>query len=285
MFVVWLSFTALINLGSNFFSVGWMNLSLRNASSTLKNNLRAVKSARPWKSSFHSGICSTDNTGCIAPQLYSYLTYFVLLSSSGELVQIMMATANENLSAKFCNRVLKFFTKLFQLSKSTAVILIVKKMLSKDWGMLQMDLFVQIVVWANGEVLRAVPNGHIWRQSEKPPFKEGVRDENWIDGNRAIAFQTVSPQKLAWCFTQLYTKSDGSTCVKDEKKQAWERSSTLAYLLLHTWLIATEIGSTFMITCLGSYCGLWDWCWKAVEEWGSGTIQRSNKHIWSILMP
>lgn len=36
---------------------------------------------------------------------------------SGELVQIMMATANENLSAKFCNRVLKFFTKLFQLSK------------------------------------------------------------------------------------------------------------------------------------------------------------------------
>lgn len=39
--------------------------------------------------------------------------------SSGELVQIMMATANENLSAKFCNRVLKFFTKLFQLSKST----------------------------------------------------------------------------------------------------------------------------------------------------------------------
>lgn len=38
---------------------------------------------------------------------------------SGELVQIMMATANENLSAKFCNRVLKFFTKLFQLSKFT----------------------------------------------------------------------------------------------------------------------------------------------------------------------
>lgn len=44
---------------------------------------------------------------------------FVLscVSISGELVQIMMATANENLSAKFCNRVLKFFTKLFQLSK------------------------------------------------------------------------------------------------------------------------------------------------------------------------
>lgn len=41
---------------------------------------------------------------------------FPPLSCSGELVQIMMATANENLSAKFCNRVLKFFTKLFQLS-------------------------------------------------------------------------------------------------------------------------------------------------------------------------
>ena len=40
-----------------------------------------------------------------------------LLPFSGELVQIMMATANENLSAKFCNRVLKFFTKLFQLSE------------------------------------------------------------------------------------------------------------------------------------------------------------------------
>lgn len=44
-----------------------------------------------------------------------------LFLSSGELVQIMMATANENLSAKFCNRVLKFFTKLFQLSKSMPV--------------------------------------------------------------------------------------------------------------------------------------------------------------------
>lgn len=41
---------------------------------------------------------------------------------SGELVQIMMATANENLSAKFCNRVLKFFTKLFQLSKFIVVV-------------------------------------------------------------------------------------------------------------------------------------------------------------------
>lgn len=41
---------------------------------------------------------------------------------SGELVQIMMATANENLSAKFCNRVLKFFTKLFQLSKSSKIV-------------------------------------------------------------------------------------------------------------------------------------------------------------------
>ncbi|KAK7896704.1 hypothetical protein WMY93_022029 [Mugilogobius chulae] len=38
-------------------------------------------------------------------------------SFGGELVQIMMATANENLSAKFCNRVLKFFTKLFQLTE------------------------------------------------------------------------------------------------------------------------------------------------------------------------
>ncbi|XP_013766248.1 E3 ubiquitin-protein ligase UBR4 [Pundamilia nyererei] len=38
-------------------------------------------------------------------------------SFSGELVQIMMATANENLSPKFCNRVLKFFTKLFQLTE------------------------------------------------------------------------------------------------------------------------------------------------------------------------
>ena len=34
----------------------------------------------------------------------------------------MMATANENLSAKFCNRVLKFFTKLFTLSKFTSVV-------------------------------------------------------------------------------------------------------------------------------------------------------------------
>lgn len=42
---------------------------------------------------------------------------FPLMPFSGELVQIMMATANEDLSAKFCNRVLKFFTKLFQLSE------------------------------------------------------------------------------------------------------------------------------------------------------------------------
>ncbi|KAM6976924.1 E3 ubiquitin-protein ligase UBR4 [Aplochiton taeniatus] len=41
-------------------------------------------------------------------------------SFSGELVQIMMATANENLSAKFCNRVLKFFTKLFQLTEKSS---------------------------------------------------------------------------------------------------------------------------------------------------------------------
>lgn len=68
--------------------------------------------------------------------MYGYLTYFVLLYFSGELVQIMMATANENLSAKFCNRVLKFFTKLFQLSKSNveSVISIKKKsMLQMDW--------------------------------------------------------------------------------------------------------------------------------------------------------
>ncbi|KAG8431951.1 hypothetical protein GDO86_019058 [Hymenochirus boettgeri] len=37
----------------------------------------------------------------------------------GELVQIMMATANESLSAKFCNKVLKFFTKLFQLTEKS----------------------------------------------------------------------------------------------------------------------------------------------------------------------
>ncbi|XP_077460740.1 E3 ubiquitin-protein ligase UBR4 isoform X2 [Stigmatopora argus] len=40
-------------------------------------------------------------------------------SFGGELVQIMMATANESLSAKFCNRVLKFFTKLFQLAEKS----------------------------------------------------------------------------------------------------------------------------------------------------------------------
>ncbi|XP_031761327.1 E3 ubiquitin-protein ligase UBR4 isoform X1 [Xenopus tropicalis] len=37
----------------------------------------------------------------------------------GELVQIMMATANEALSARFCNKVLKFFTKLFQLTEKS----------------------------------------------------------------------------------------------------------------------------------------------------------------------
>lgn len=36
----------------------------------------------------------------------------------------MMATANESLSAKFCNRVLKFFTKLFQLSEWSCSILL-----------------------------------------------------------------------------------------------------------------------------------------------------------------
>uniref|UniRef100_A0A8D2L812 Ubiquitin protein ligase E3 component n-recognin 4 n=1 Tax=Varanus komodoensis TaxID=61221 RepID=A0A8D2L812_VARKO len=40
-------------------------------------------------------------------------------SESGELVQIMMVTANESLSAKFCNRVLRFFTKLFQLTEKS----------------------------------------------------------------------------------------------------------------------------------------------------------------------
>lgn len=50
------------------------------------------------------------------PKRHIYLPLCYVFPS-GELVQIMMATANENLSAKFCNRVLKFFTKLFQLSK------------------------------------------------------------------------------------------------------------------------------------------------------------------------
>lgn len=62
----------------------------------------------------------------VLSHLFSHLTYLVLFFPSGELVQIMMATANENLSAKFCNRVLKFFTKLFQLSKSNVMISIKK---------------------------------------------------------------------------------------------------------------------------------------------------------------
>lgn len=69
----------------------------------------------------------------ILSHLFSHLTCLVFFSPSGELVQIMMATANENLSAKFCNRVLKFFTKLFQLSKSNAMILIKN---IKTWIML-----------------------------------------------------------------------------------------------------------------------------------------------------
>lgn len=113
-----------------------MSLSLRNAYSTLKSSLRAVKSVRPWKSSFHSGIYSTDETGCIIAHLYCYLAYFVLLFfPSGELVQIMMATANKSLSEKFCNRVLKFFTKLFQLSKST--VHFNQEKISKGLGMLR----------------------------------------------------------------------------------------------------------------------------------------------------
>lgn len=113
-----------------------MSLSLRNASSTLKSSLRAAKSAKQWRNSFHSGICSTAGTGLIRTSLIfiSHLTYFLLRFPSGELVQIMMATANENLSAKFCNRVLKFFTKLFQLSKST-----VRSENQRGLGMLHMD--------------------------------------------------------------------------------------------------------------------------------------------------
>lgn len=104
----------------SFFKVGWMNLSLRNAYSTLKSSLRIAKSEKQWKSSSHAGICSADETDHYTNrQLY---TCAVVLFSSGELVQIMMATSNENLSAKFCNRVLKFFTKLFQLSMSAVII-------------------------------------------------------------------------------------------------------------------------------------------------------------------
>lgn len=121
----------------------WTSLSLRNAFSTLKSSLRAFKSARPWKSSFHSGICSTNDTGWIITHLHRYLSYLVLLFfASGELVQIMMATANESLSAKFCNRVLKFFTKLFQLSKSTfSNIYLNQEKLSQGQYVLQMAWF------------------------------------------------------------------------------------------------------------------------------------------------
>lgn len=60
------------------------------------------------------------------PTILSNLTILSIqpFQTSGELVQIMMATANENLSAKFCNRVLKFFTKLFQLSEYPSLILL-----------------------------------------------------------------------------------------------------------------------------------------------------------------
>lgn len=40
----------------------------------------------------------------------------------------MMATANENLSAKFCNRVLKFFTKLFQLSEWQLLVIFLREL-------------------------------------------------------------------------------------------------------------------------------------------------------------
>lgn len=103
----------------NLFLVVWMNLSLRNVSSTLKSNLKTAKSARQWRSSFPSGMYSSHSVYVVVILTQQdTLTYFCsLFLPSGELVQIMMATANENLSAKFCNRVLKFFTKLFQLSK------------------------------------------------------------------------------------------------------------------------------------------------------------------------
>lgn len=101
--------------------VVWMSLFLRNAYSTLRNSWRAVKSAKPWKNFSHSGICLSNASGKF---FHIWCTFWIVLTVlwtfyfySGDLVQIMMATANENLSAKFCNRVLKFFTKLFQLSK------------------------------------------------------------------------------------------------------------------------------------------------------------------------
>lgn len=98
-----------------------MSPSLRNAFSTLKNNLKAVRSERQWKNSFHSGIVSADDTiWLLIHSVTSHILGFFFFS--GELVQIMMATANENLSPKFCNRVLKFFTKLFQLSKSVIIL-------------------------------------------------------------------------------------------------------------------------------------------------------------------
>lgn len=104
-----------------YFLVVWMSPSLRNAFSTLKNNLKAVRSERQWKNSFHSGIVSADNTiWLLIHSVTSHILGFFFFS--GELVQIMMATANENLSPKFCNRVLKFFTKLFQLSKSVIIL-------------------------------------------------------------------------------------------------------------------------------------------------------------------
>lgn len=57
-----------------------MSLSLKNAFSTLKNSLRAVKSAKQWKSSFHSGNCSTDEAGWTISSKYRCLTYAVLVS-------------------------------------------------------------------------------------------------------------------------------------------------------------------------------------------------------------
>lgn len=122
------SLTALINLWSLFLVV-WMSLSLRNAFSTLKNSLRAVKSARPWKSSFHSGICSTDNMGCIITHLYSYLTCFVLFfpvvslsrlwwRQPMKICQQSSATGCWNSSPSFSSSVSLLLAELISIKKS-----------------------------------------------------------------------------------------------------------------------------------------------------------------------
>lgn len=103
-------------LFSDVSPVAWMSLFLRNAFNTSRNSLKAARSEKQWRIFFHSGTGSTFAAIFNTVRGLLHVTCFLF---SGELVQIMMATANENLSAKFCNRVLKFFTKLFQLSKST----------------------------------------------------------------------------------------------------------------------------------------------------------------------